>query len=185
MSNLIHFAGLVGPQAGPRGPLYGRGLSAPYDKRPSGAPIISFIFVGISTILFFFVFFSKSNEKVRLSFDDRLSFEYRLSFEDRLSFESTKIHFSNNFMFLICSLIVRYRLSFDDRLSFERKKKHCCRRFQGCSRAVVFLETSRWKASFVLSPCDSLNCFPALFILVQHLYPQFFLIFFFWHGFSW
>ena len=28
MSNLIHFAGLVGPQAGPRGPLYGRGLSS-------------------------------------------------------------------------------------------------------------------------------------------------------------
>ena len=34
-------------------------LSAPYDKRPWGAPIISFIFVGNFTILFFFVFFSK------------------------------------------------------------------------------------------------------------------------------
>ena len=92
-------------------------FSAPYDKRPWGAPIISFIFMGNSTILFFFVFFFKIGKQHHLSFDDRLSYEDHLSFDNRLSFELTKKHYSLPFQGV--RLPFDERSSLDDRLSFE------------------------------------------------------------------
>ena len=82
-------------------------ISAPYDKFPSGARIISSIFMGKFTILFFLGVFSKLQEKVRLSFEDRLSCEVRFSFDcTKKLFQSFPGSES-------------VRLSFDDRLSFD------------------------------------------------------------------
>ena len=103
-------------------------LSAPYDKRPLGARIISFIFVGNFTILFFLCFFSK--------FRKHTAYHSMTAYRLTTAYHSTTAYRSNVQKNTVVEFSRGVRLSFDDRLSFERTKKHCCRVFQRCSLII-------------------------------------------------
>ena len=103
-------------------------LSAPYDKRPLRARIISFIFVGKFTILFFSCFFSKLG--------NRTAYHSTTAYHSNTAYHSTTAYRSNVKKNTVVEFSRGVRLSFDDRLSFERTKKHCCRVFQRSSLII-------------------------------------------------
>ena len=82
-------------------------LSAPYDKCPWGAPIISFIFVGNFTILFFFVFFSKLGNST--AYHSTTAYHSKTAYHSTTGYRSNlpKTLFS---AFPGCSLIIRRTL---------------------------------------------------------------------------